>query len=158
MKLFAVSGTNKYRFRRLEALRQLIHDSNKFTVIAQLNRIPAQSVPFKIFPYLDRQTYATFFKTADVIISHGGYGSFLDAIKYQKPILMMPRRQDKKECLDDQLELCEYLESEYGIISLKDPSMWQSKLEDAINVGPPANVLSGALAAELKIILNSWQS
>ena len=120
--------------------------------------MPAQSTPFKTFPYLDRQTYATFFKSADVIISHGGYGSFLDAINYQKPILIMPRRQDKKECLDDQLELCEHLEEQYGIISLKDPSLWQTKLENAIKVGPPANVLNGSLAAELKDVLNTWLS
>jgi len=63
------------------------------------------------------------FKQASLIVSHAGMGSILTALKYKKPILIMPRRASLGEHRNDhQLATAKWLGSTPGITVAKDES------------------------------------
>ncbi|AEG00267.1 glycosyltransferase [Methylomonas methanica] len=56
------------------------------------------------------------FRQARVIVSHAGMGSILTALKYRKPIIIMPRRADLGEHRNDhQWATAEYLGKSPGV-------------------------------------------
>jgi len=56
------------------------------------------------------------FKQAEIIISHAGMGSILTALRYQKPIIIMPRLAAQGEHRNDhQLATCKWLGNKAGI-------------------------------------------
>ncbi len=70
------------------------------------------------------------FQRATVIVSHAGMGSILTALKYQKPILIMPRRADLGEHRNDhQWATAEYLGSSRGVTVAWN----EEQLIDALN-------------------------
>lgn len=61
------------------------------------------------------------FKQASLIVSHAGMGSILTALKYRKPILIMPRLANLGEHRNDhQLATAKWLGSTPGITVAKD--------------------------------------
>lgn len=70
------------------------------------------------------------FQQAGVIVSHAGMGSILTALKYRKPIVIMPRRADLGEHRNDhQLATAEYLGKSPGVAVA-----WsEDELLDALN-------------------------
>lgn len=56
------------------------------------------------------------FREADLIVSHAGMGSILTALKYKKPILIMPRKASLGEHRNDhQLATAKWLGSKPGV-------------------------------------------
>ncbi len=61
------------------------------------------------------------FKNSDLIVSHAGMGSILTALRYQKPIIIMPRLASLGEHRNDhQLATCKWLGNKSGITVAKD--------------------------------------
>ena len=57
------------------------------------------------------------FREADLIVSHAGMGSILTALKYRKPILIMPRKAGLGEHRNDhQLATAKWLGSKSGVM------------------------------------------
>lgn len=78
------------------------------------------------------------FKQASLIVSHAGMGSILTALKYRKPILIMPRRASLGEHRNDhQLATAKWLGNTPGITVAKDESEVEALLNNrnALNGG-----------------------
>lgn len=61
------------------------------------------------------------FRESHLIISHAGMGSILTALRYQKPIIIMPRLASLGEHRNDhQLATCKWLGNRSGIIVAHD--------------------------------------
>jgi UDP-N-acetylglucosamine transferase subunit ALG13 len=59
---------------------------------------------------------AGYFSRADLIVSHAGMGSILSALRYGKPIVIMPRRASQGEHRNDhQLATAKWLDGRSGI-------------------------------------------
>ena len=46
---------------------------------------------------------------SDFVVAQGGYGSCLDTLALGRPLVLVPRRRDFGESLDDQFELSRHL-------------------------------------------------
>lgn len=70
-------------------------------VVAQTG--PAENLPQNIMhtPFLPPDQAEANFLKASLIVSHAGMGSILTALRYKKPILIMPRRADLNEHRND---------------------------------------------------------
>lgn len=63
------------------------------------------------------------FRSADLIVAHAGMGSILTALKYRKPILVMPRKASLEEHRNDhQLATAKWLGKKSGVFVANETS------------------------------------
>jgi len=68
---------------------------------------------------------------SDLIVSHAGMGSILSALKYRKPILIMPRKAGLHEHRNDhQLATAKWLAGRQGVNVAWDESEVSARLDD----------------------------
>lgn len=73
------------------------------------------------------------FVSADVIVSHAGMGSILTALKYRKPIIIMPRRADLGEHRNDhQVATAKWLGGRTGIHVASDAQELERLLDQGM--------------------------
>lgn len=102
------------------------------------------------------------FSGADMIVAHAGMGSVLTALKYRKPIIIMPRRAELGEHRNDhQMATARWLASKHqGVIVAWD----SAQLYDALNRGsestPTTHISEFApieFTSRLRTYINSQQ-
>lgn len=106
--IFITLGSQKFQFNRLlKAVDELVA-SGKITeeVFAQTgySDYAPKHYPYKQF--LDRDEFAAVMDKADAVITHGGTGAIIGAVKKGKKVIAVPRRAKYGEHVDDhQLQL-----------------------------------------------------
>jgi UDP-N-acetylglucosamine--N-acetylmuramyl-(pentapeptide) pyrophosphoryl-undecaprenol N-acetylglucosamine transferase len=116
--VFVTVGTSSIRFDRLLDAVAKVFDLQRLVVqhgpgapIA----MAASNVPFMPFPQVLEHM-----RDADIVVCHGGAGSILAALATGKRPVVMPRRQQHGEAVDDhQTELAHKLASN-GVVSLAE--------------------------------------
>ena len=89
---------------------------------------------FSFAPYEEMQALC---ERARVIVSHAGAGSILTALRYQKPLIVVPRRKKYGEILDDhQLELAEVLSETSTLLLVYETEELADKLQAAEHFTP----------------------
>jgi UDP-N-acetylglucosamine transferase subunit ALG13 len=79
-------------------------------VVMQIGTVPYEPQNAKYFRYTSYQENLSFFQKASLIVGHGGTGTILNALKFQVPIVVVPRRHHYGEHVDDhQVELAQRL-------------------------------------------------
>ena len=108
--IFVTLGSQKFQFNRLlKAVDQLI-DEGIVTedVFAQTGYSDYQPRNFQHQPFLDREAFAEKMGQADIVITHGGTGAIIGAVKKGKKVIAVPRLAKYGEHVDDhQLQLIE---------------------------------------------------
>lgn len=117
--IFVTLGTHELEFKRL--LRYLEDMDIKEEVIIQSGNTKFDSKKYKIIPFLSPDEFENYIKRSELIITHGGVGSILNALKYEKKVIAMPRLAKFKEHNDNhQAEICEKLDRGKYIINCED--------------------------------------
>ena len=134
MKLFVTLGTHPKSFERLvKALDALMGEGKiKAKVFAQIGSTAKTYRPknFEFRELITPKELESRVKAADLVISHGGAGSIITALRQGKKLIVVPRRKKFDEHTDDhQIELCEALARERKSLCLKD----EARLEELIN-------------------------
>jgi UDP-N-acetylglucosamine transferase subunit ALG13 len=84
--------------------------------------------------YVDFYTpdhFRTMLGKASVIISHAGFGTVAEALKEQKPIIIVPRKSSLGEHNDDhQFATAEWLEQEHRVLVAYDVSDLPKKIRE----------------------------
>jgi len=79
-------------------------------VVMQIGSIPYEPQHAKSFSHTSYQESLSYFQKASLVIGHGGAGTVLNALKFQVPIVVVPRSQRYGEHFDDhQMELAQRL-------------------------------------------------
>lgn len=96
-------GTQDKSFKRLlKAIdKQIDNKKIKEKVIVQAGYTKYKSEKMEIFDYCSPNRLDELMKSADLIITHGGVGSILGALKYDKPIIAAARLSKYKEHNND---------------------------------------------------------
>ncbi|MHB8163131.1 MAG: glycosyltransferase [Methanoregula sp.] len=119
--IFVTVGGSPLEFTRLVVAMDDIAKNINEEVIMQIGStkfIPKNS---KYFTHLTRVQYDDLFNQARVIICHGGAGALINALQFLKPVIVVPRKKEYNEIIDDQqLELTTELEKEGKIIAIYD--------------------------------------
>lgn len=117
--IFVTLGTHELEFKRL--LRYLEDMDIKEEVVIQSGNTKFVSKKYKIIPFLSYDEFEYYIKKSELIITHGGVGTILNALKSDKKVIAIPRLAKFKEHNDNhQLEICEKFDKDKYIISCKN--------------------------------------
>ena len=129
--IFITVGSQKFQFNRLlkevdELIEQKIINEPVFAQIGVSDYIP------KNYEYADFMTQDEFNKKindSDIVITHGGTGVIINALKRDKKVIAIPRLSKYNEHVDDhQIQLID----EFKQLNLIEPVYEISELESAL--------------------------
>lgn len=131
MILVALGTQDKSFVRILEMVEKLLDEKiiNE-EVYVQAGYTKFESKYMKIFDYLDMDEYERLLKECDILISHGGVGTIVSAIKDGKKVIGVPRLAMYHEHHNDhQLEIIENFTSQGYILSANNVEELASAIE-----------------------------
>ena len=149
--IFITLGSQKFQFDRLlKAVDDLVErgviTEDVFAQSGYSTYVP-QHYPIK--PFLNREEFAEKQEQADIVITHGGTGAIIGAVKKGKKVIAVPRLAKYGEHVDDhQLQLvgqfksqnlicdvqnCEELESALRYVQTAEFQAYTSNTETIIN-------------------------
>jgi len=101
--IFVTLGTQKFQMNRLlKLVDELLHEG-KLTkqVIAQIGQSDYVPKHFTYHRFLDKYDFDRYIFQAEVVITQGGVGAVMTAMKYKKPTIIVPRLAKYGEHVDD---------------------------------------------------------
>jgi len=125
-------GTQDKKFTRLlDAIQKAVDEGAiQERVVVQAGYTPYQSTSMEIFDYLEQDEFRRLMQEADLVITHGGVGTIMTALKNRKKILAAARLVQYKEHLSDhQTQLLETFEKQGYLIYMRDLSDIRPYLE-----------------------------
>ena len=111
--IFITVGSQKFQFNRLlEAVDELVENGTiKEEVYAQTGYSDYEPKYYGYKKFMDRNEFAEMEGKADIVITHGGTGAIIGAVKQGKKVIAVPRRAKYGEHVDDhQLQLLKEFE------------------------------------------------
>lgn len=130
--IFITLGSQKFQFNRLiKTVDELVGEGKiKEEVFAQIGYSDYQPVNYKYKRFLDRDEFSNMEEKATVLITHGGTGAIVGAIKKGKKVIAVPRLVQYGEHIDDhQLQIINQFKKDNLICGLEDCS----QLEESLN-------------------------
>lgn len=123
-KIFITLGSQKFQFNRLlKAVDELcergtIEAKDVFAQIGYSDYLPKN---FNYKKFLDRDEFSKEMGKADIVITHGGTGAIIGAVKKGKKVIAVPRLAKYGEHVDDhQLQLIGQFEDLNLIYACRD--------------------------------------
>lgn len=108
-KIFITLGSQKFQFNRLLIAVDKLCEKNIICgddVFAQTGYSDYVPRNFSYNNFLDREEFSMEMGKADIVITHGGTGAIIGAVKKGKKVIAVPRRTKYGEHVDDhQLQL-----------------------------------------------------
>lgn len=121
--IFITLGSQKFQFDRLlKAVDDLV-ERGIITeeVFAQSGYSTYEPKNYTFKQFLDREEFARYQQQADIVITHGGTGAIIGAVKKGKKVIAVPRLAKYGEHVDDhQLQLIEQFKEQNLILGLSD--------------------------------------
>ena len=101
--IFVTLGTQDKDFSRLlKAIDREIEKGNiKDKVVVQAGYTKYKSMNMEIFDLVSTNEFDELIKKSNLVITHGGVGNILSAIKHNKPIIAAARLKKFKEHTND---------------------------------------------------------
>lgn len=96
-------GTQDKSFSRLlDAIEKQIDDGKiKNTVVVQAGHTKYNSKHMKIFDFISMEKFDELINECDLLITHGGVGSIISGLKYNKKVIAAPRLAKHNEHTND---------------------------------------------------------
>lgn len=122
--ILVIVGTNYYSFDRL--IKEVDLNISNYPTVIQVGVSSYLPQNTDYFKFKDKKSIIDLMKESELVITHGGFGTMMDAINLRKKVIAVPRKIEFNECLDHQEELVKYFESKnyilgcYEIAKLKD--------------------------------------
>ncbi len=114
--IFVTVGTQLSFDRLISAVDQWASKNPGIDIYAQVGPTDSSPKNIKYSDFLSPDKADELFKKSSLIVSHAGMGSILTALKYKKPILIMPRRASLGEHRNDhQLATAKWLGDSPGV-------------------------------------------
>ena len=148
--IFVTLGSQKFPFNRLLKKIDELIEAGAITepVFAQTGASDYIPKHYAYQPFLDRDTFSEYMSRCDTVITHGGTGAIIGAVKKGKKVIAVPRLAKYGEHVDDhQLQLigqfcdlnlicglqsCEELEQALQYIQTADFQPYTSNTEKII--------------------------
>lgn len=101
--IFLILGSQKFQFNRLlKAMDELCEkDSFQEVVYAQTGYSDYRPKNYNFKSFLNRDEFVCQLEQADIVITHGGTGAIVGAIKKGKKVIAIPRLRKYQEHVDD---------------------------------------------------------
>lgn len=134
--IFVTVGTQDKPFVRIiHAVEQAVIDGRiKDEVVVQAGNTKYESKVLNVLNYVPFEEFNQYLAKADIIITHGGVGSILNALKLKKKIIAVPRLEKYGEHINDhQLQVIEKMTQQGYILSAVDENEIAQKIKEAEN-------------------------
>lgn len=108
--IFVILGSQKFQFNRLLKEIDRLIEANEITeeVFAQIGYSDYQPQNYNYRAFLDRDEFSDIMSRCDKVITHGGTGAIVGAVKRYKRVIAVPRLAKYGEHVDDhQLQIVE---------------------------------------------------
>lgn len=132
--IFLTVGTQDKPFTRIiQAVEQAVIDG-KITdeVIVQAGNTKYESKVLTVLNYVPFDKFNDYLLKADIIITHGGVGSILNALKLKKKVIAVPRLEKYGEHINDhQLQVIKKMTEQGYILSTEDENKIAEKIKEA---------------------------
>ena len=132
--IFVTVGTQDKPFERIiKAVEQAVLDG-KITdqVVVQAGNTKYESEVLNVLNYVPFDEFNNYISKADIIITHGGVGSILNALKLKKKIIAVPRLKKYGEHINDhQLQVIDKMTRDGYILSCEDENEIADKVKEA---------------------------
>ena len=97
--IFITLGSQKFQFNRLlKAVDEIAVDDEIFAQIGYSDYKPRN---YRYKEFLDRDEFEQMMSKADIVITHGGTGAIIEAVKKGKKVIAVPRLKKYGEHVDD---------------------------------------------------------
>lgn len=123
--IFVTLGSQKFQFNRLLKEIDRLIEENEITeeVFAQIGYSDYQPRNYSYKSFLDRDEYNEIMSRCDKVITHGGTGAIIGALKKEKKVIAVPRLAKYGEHVDDhQLQITQQFKELRFILSVNDVS------------------------------------
>lgn len=130
--IFIILGTQDKSFDRLlkEIDKLIINNIIKTKIIVQAGSTKYESDNMEIYDLLPMNKFKEYIKQSDFIITHGGVGSILDSLKYNKKVIAVPRLSEYNEHENNhQLQIVHKFEELGYILACDDTNDLNEKIE-----------------------------
>lgn len=97
--IFVTLGSQKFQFNRL--LQVVDNLETDETIFAQIGYSDYKPKNYNFKKFLDRDEFANVMDLADIVITHGGTGAIINAVKKGKKVIAVPRLKKYGEHVDD---------------------------------------------------------
>ena len=135
--ILVVLGTQNNSFHRLlEEIERIIEKGiiNE-KVVVQAGFTKYESDKMEIFDMLPQEQFNNLIKEADLVITHGGVGSIMSAVKLGKKVIAVPRLKKYDEHVNDhQLEIVDTFKKQGIIIGVNGVEELEQAIIDAKNI------------------------
>ena len=129
--IFVTVGSQKFQFNRLlEEIDRLVEE-NKITeeVYAQIGYSDYRPNNYKYKDFLNRDEFSKIMGECDIVITHGGTGAIINAVKQEKRVIAVSRLKKYKEHVDDhQLQIVSQFNKMGLILGINDVEELEFKL------------------------------
>ena len=137
-----ILGTQDKSFDRLLRMveKEIKNNNLKGEVIVQAGQTKFKSKYMEIFDLIPITKFNKLIKEADLVITHGGVGSIIQALKHNKKVIAVPRLARYKEHENDhQIQIVEEFTKNGYILSAKNTKELNKALEDVNKFEPKKN-------------------
>lgn len=129
--IFVTVGTQLPFDRMVEAVDAWSLDNPGVQIFAQVGDSALSSLSIEHRDFLPPTDTKRLIVQSELIVAHAGMGSILTALRYEKPILIIPRRAALGEHRNDhQMATAKWLESRSGIFVAWDEKELYSRLDE----------------------------
>jgi beta-1,4-N-acetylglucosaminyltransferase len=133
--IFVVVGLHGQGFERLVKMMDNVASTIDDEVIIQLGNTSYVPTYAKFFHFRDNTAIDELYRTACIVVTHGGVGSIMTALKNKKPVIVVPRLTEYHEHKNDhQLDIVNNL-SKFGYVFVAHDSIELSKALNEIKNG-----------------------
>lgn len=133
--IFVTLGSQKFQFNRLlKELDKLVNEGEiTEEIFAQIGYSDYRPQNYKYKEFLDREEFCKVMQKADKVITHGGTGAIIGAVKSGKKVIAMPRLKQFNEHVDDhQVEITSQFKN-IGIIESEEDMKYLGELVKKID-------------------------
>ena len=116
--IFVTLGSQKFQFNRLIKELDRLIENNEIDeeIFAQTGYSDYKPQNYKFKDFLEREEFVKYMEQSDIIITHGGTGAIITAVKQGKKVIAIPRLAKYGEHVDNhQVQLIKEF-GESGII------------------------------------------
>lgn len=123
--IFVTLGSQKFQFNRLLKEIDRLIEENEITeeVFAQIGYSDYIPKNYNYKKFLDREEFNEFMNRCDRVITHGGTGAIIGALRKEKKVIAIPRLAKYDEHVDDhQVEIVEVFNKKQMILGVCEMS------------------------------------
>lgn len=132
--IFVILGTQKFQFNRLlKQVDKIANEKNEF--FAQIGNSDYCPINYPFCKFLDKEKFEEYIEKCELVITHSGVGSIINALKKEKPVIVVPRKSEFGEHIDDhQIDIAEAFSYKKYVLYCEDIENLENDIEKARGV------------------------